>query len=85
MWLKLCKMFITLIIIGGGCPSCHTHFCYVCFHHCVEDPTIWQGCPGMNAGEHGLFCDDRCDCTLCPDCSPGNSCNNCDGCPACMP
>jgi len=59
------------IMPGGGCPSCHTHFCYVCLggYPC-------QQCNG--------FCDNTCDCPICPDCKPGFSCSACDGrCPAC--
>ena len=54
---------------GGGCPSCHRHFCYICLHE------YNGGC----ANRCPLFCNDNCGCPPCPDCRPGNSCNNCDG------
>ena len=67
---------------GGGCPSCHHHFCYTCLSS-HDDGAVWQGCPN----DDSLFCTADCDCPLCPDCSPGNSCDACDGpngqCPRC--
>jgi hypothetical protein len=69
---------------GSGCPSCHNHFCYTCLSY-RGDGSSWQGCPN----EDELFCDEECDCPLCPDCTPGHSCDNCDGpsgeCPKCKP
>lgn len=61
----------------GGCPICHIHFCYVCLGGGLD---YWEGCPNGDSA----FCDDDCDCPICPDCSPGFSCSACDGdCPAC--
>jgi hypothetical protein len=67
---------------GGGCPSCHHHFCYTCLSS-HDDGTTWQGCPN----DDELSCNENCDCPLCPDCTPGNPCDACDGvgsaCPRC--
>lgn len=54
---------------GGGCPGCNKHFCYSCLGYRGTGDT-WQGCP--NGCE--LFCHEGCDCPICPDCRPGESC-----------
>ncbi len=62
---------------GQGCPGCHNHFCYVCLGGLSP---VWQGCGNNCPG----FCNDTCDCPICPDCRPGQSCDLCSGnCPAC--
>ncbi|KNC48455.1 uncharacterized protein AMSG_04901 [Thecamonas trahens ATCC 50062] len=62
---------------GTGCVNCGHHYCIVCLqpHPC-------------GGSDHGLFCDDRCDCLPCPDCRPGSPCAHCYGdesCPSCHP
>lgn len=66
---------------GTGCPTCGTHWCYMCGAERVNN--VQQcGCP--------LFCDNAttCGCPVCPECRPGAPCHQCDGgnnCPACHP
>lgn len=52
----------------GGCPSCHTHWCYVC--RTVFPGTSWvtHACP--------MFCSATCGCIACPDCRPQRPCPN---------
>lgn len=61
------------IMPGGGCPSCHKHFCYNCLGY-KEGGVEWQGCPNHCS----TFCNDNCSCPICPDCSRGTPCRNCD-------
>ncbi|KAH3743642.1 hypothetical protein Pelo_14950 [Pelomyxa schiedti] len=56
---------------GTGCPSCHTHFCYLC----LGPYPCRSGC--------SLFCTATCGCPPCPDCTKGHPCSNCTGCDVC--
>eukprot|EP00457_Paulinella_chromatophora_P000539 gb/GEZN01000539.1/.p1 GENE.gb/GEZN01000539.1/~~gb/GEZN01000539.1/.p1 ORF type:complete len:1342 (+),score=148.15 gb/GEZN01000539.1/:92-4117(+) len=60
---------------AGGCPNCHTHFCYVCLRQ------------GTSCDSCGAFCDVemRCGCPICEVCKPGKSCDQCHGCSSCKP
>lgn len=60
---------------GGGCPQCHTHWCYNCgnLYPC---------------GRCRAFCSDACSCPDCPFCKPGRPCPSCDAdgsCRMCRP
>jgi hypothetical protein len=57
---------------GGGCPSCHNHFCYSCLGHRGVG-AAWKGCPNGCR----LLCDDTCSCADCPDCQRGTPCVFC--------
>jgi hypothetical protein len=60
---------------GGGCPRCHTHWCYNCGSR-------------YPCGRCRTFCSDQCACPDCPSCTPGNPCPSCDGdgsCRMCRP
>jgi hypothetical protein len=57
---------------GGGCPSCHNHFCYSCLGHRGVG-AAWEGCPNGCK----LLCDDTCSCADCPDCQRGTPCVFC--------
>ncbi|KNC53091.1 uncharacterized protein AMSG_09394 [Thecamonas trahens ATCC 50062] len=64
--------------VGGSAGACCGYsFCIVCLqpHPCGRE-------------DHGLFCDERCDCVACPVCRPGAPCALCPGddrCPSCHP
>lgn len=69
---------------GGGCPSCHIHFCYACLKIRVNQGSRNCECP--------LFCvkngPTACDCISCPDCKEGVPCTHCDNdgrCESCQP
>jgi len=60
---------------GGGCPQCHTHWCYNCGN-------IYP------CGRCRAFCSDECSCPDCPFCKPGQPCSSCDAdgsCRRCRP
>jgi rubrerythrin len=75
---------------GGGCPSCHQHFCFAC-----ERPSRQQGrwsspcscklfCHEVDMAAHtrvksGFRYDDRCGCMFCNECAPGRPCALCAG------
>jgi len=83
---------------GGGCPTCHHHFCYVClgsFYHqkqCQEKGCVSPACLTGNLSRctrdtcnfsGSSFCRDGCGCPPCPDCRPGVPCKDRSGSPIC--
>ena len=67
----------------GGCPQCHTHFCYACLstderHYCafVGMRTSWSSnCKASDIQKNLVKAqrfpyDKRCGCPICPDCRP---------------
>eukprot|EP00732_Lithocolla_globosa_P001937 Lithocolla_globosa_v1_NODE_1117_length_2856_cov_30.865405.p1 type:complete len:419 gc:universal NODE_1117_length_2856_cov_30.865405:1565-2821(+) len=64
---------------GMGCRQCGQNWCYACGK--LNDPPTSSRCPSGCQ----LFCNEKCDCQLCPDCAPGKSCSLCSGCPVCRP
>jgi hypothetical protein len=78
---------------GGGCPSCHTHWCFACGtasatkvdnNYCGSDPRCRLFCQSEGIHRHlddssGYPIDRRCSCPICPDCRPEHPCPSCDG------
>ena len=75
---------------GTGCPTCGTHFCYVCLSTGAENEAARGSrsrcaCP---RGSWSTFCSAACDCPDCLDCAPGRPCDECDNdgrCFVCQP
>lgn len=78
----------------GGCPVCHTHYCFVCLGEWgPKDDGISvclaNGCYNFcyDAGfkfNDGTIAETDCGCPICPDCTPGEPCTLCEPpCPAC--
>lgn len=63
------------ILPKTGCPNCGLHYCYACL-------TPKWPCKVVTCK---ITCSPRCDCPLCPDCTPGEKCTQCSGCPNCEP
>lgn len=79
---------------SDGCPSCHTHFCFVCLrrhtrtgvgayrrnHFCPHGSNF---CNNNNIARHIVMRpyphDSRCGCVICPHCRVGAPCAQCDG------
>ena len=81
-------------IMGCPNPKCKTHFCFVCLstearHKCEynkkEIGQTWSTFCGDRITENdidystGIPRDNRCGCTFCPECKPGQKCKQCNG------
>ena len=64
----------------GGCPQCHTHFCFSCLH-------VYRGASHACPNGCTVFCRDSgdhvCDCVDCVECRAGAPCATCSGCRVC--
>lgn len=79
---------------GGGCPNCHTHWCYVCgqLKHRANPDCHLHGSTfcrtdaiNDNIEPHPYPHDRRCGCPICNICRPGAPCDQCDGdCVVCL-
>ena len=72
---------------GGGCRSCHNHWCYLCGK---KSRTKGTWAPGCDCAKTHQYCklSGKCGCPICPDCRPGKPCRFCSGaksCPSCNP
>jgi len=65
-----------------GCTNCGLHWCYVCQKPYEEIYGHYQANCACSR-----YCDNSCDCPICPECKPGDTCDFCEngGCPACNP
>ena len=87
------------IMPGGGCPSCHKHWCFACgtaserelhSNYCGSDPHCRLFCKTDDIqnfidDSSGYPIDRRCSCPICSDCRPDRPCESCDGgCVVCL-
>ena len=86
------------IMPGGGCPTCHQHFCFACEQESRQRDR-WSSpcscapfCNDANITQHigvraGYRFDTRCGCLFCNECKPGRPCESCTvhgGCAVCQ-
>eukprot|EP00760_Papus_ankaliazontas_P011925 PhM_4_TR15116/c0_g1_i1/m.53035 len=79
--------------IGQHCPRCNVNVVHYRNHGCHHIGFAGQGCCGFHwcyccrqehpCGNCALFCNEKCNCLLCPECRPGLPCSACSGCPKC--
>eukprot|EP00759_Apiculatamorpha_spiralis_P020950 PhF_6_TR26117/c0_g1_i1/m.36952 len=86
----------TAVTIGKKCPKCNITVIHYRGHGCHHISFAGQTCCGHHwcylclkeypcgNSRCSLYCNDSCNCPICPDCRPGLPCSICTGCPKCV-